>query len=188
MMIVGDEKIVRAPGAASRRTSGRRSVAGIVAVPLFAIFAAGGGDAAMADGPFGNLPGTWAGNGTVALDGGTKERMQCRAQYIVKNDDNNFQQALRCSSASYKFEVNAYVDHAAGSLSGYWSEQINNVKGGVSGNVNGNHILAVLSGTGFAANLDIVTQGLQQSVTLTPSADTETKVQKVSITMRKGGG
>jgi hypothetical protein len=169
------------------KAMGRRSVARVIALPLFVVLSAVGGGAAFADGPFGALPGTWSGNGTVALDGGTKERMQCRAQYIVKNDDNNFQQALRCSSASYKFEVNAYVDHEAGSLSGYWSEQINNVKGGVSGNVDGNHILAVLKGTGFAANLDITTQGSQQVVTLTPSADTETKVQKVSITMRKGG-
>jgi hypothetical protein len=162
----------------------RGGLAGAAALQLVAVLAAG---AALADGPFSALPGSWAGNGTVSLDGGTKERMQCRAQYIVKNDDNNFQQALRCSSASYKFEVNAYVDHEAGSLSGYWSEQINNVKGGVSGSVTGDHILAVLRGTGFAANLDIVTKGPQQIVTLTPSADTDTRVQKVSITMKKGG-
>ena len=166
------------------RGAARLMLAGAVALPLLA---AGAGSGFAADGPFGSLPGTWAGNGTVALDGGTKERMQCRAQYIVKNDDNNFQQALRCSSASYKFEVNAYVDHEGGALSGYWSEQINNVKGGVSGNVDGNHILAVLKGTGFGANLDIITSGSSQTVTLTPSADTETKVQRVSILMRKGG-
>jgi hypothetical protein len=165
------------------RKRGRHGL-GAVAVSVATILAGG---AALADGPFGALPGSWAGNGTVQLDGGTKERMQCKAQYVVKNDDNNFQQALRCSSASYKFEVNAYVDHDAGSLSGYWSEQINNVNGGVSGSVSGNRIQAVLKGTGFAANLDINTAGSSQTVTLTPTADTDTRVQKVAITMRKGG-
>jgi len=156
---------------------------GAVAVSLATVLAAG---AALADGPFGALPGSWAGSGTVTLDGGTKERMQCKAQYIVKNDDNNFQQALRCSSASYKFEVNAYVDHDGGNLSGYWSEAVNNVNGGVSGSVSGNHIQAVLKGTGFAASLDINTGGTSQTVTLTP-IDTDTRVQRVAITMRKGG-
>ena len=162
----------------------RRSTTGVAVFTLGAMLA---GSQALADGPFSALPGSWAGNGTVSLDGGTKERMQCRAQYIVKNNDNNFQQALRCSSASYKFEVNAYVDFEGGNLSGYWSEQINNVKGGVSGSVSGSNIQAVLKGTGFAANLDISTAGTSQNVTLTPTADTETRVQKVAITMKKGG-
>lgn len=178
-----NDKIAAANCFVTRRRGGRTP--GVVALSLAAVLASGG--MTLADGPFGALPGSWAGNGTVSLDGGTKERMQCKAQYVVKNDDNNFQQALRCSSASYKFEVNAYVDHDAGSLSGYWSEQVNNVNGGVSGNVSGSRIQAVLKGTGFAANLDISTSGASQTVTLTPSADTDTRVQKVAITMKKGG-
>ena len=46
---------------------------------------------------------------------------------------------------------------------------------------------ARLSGTGFAANLDLRTRGTNQSVTITPSADTNVDVQKVSITLRKRG-
>ncbi len=106
---------------------------------------------------------------------------------MVKDDDNNFQQALRCRSASYKFEVNAYVDHQDGSLSGFWAELTNNVKGGVSGRVAGSHVKALLKGTGFAADLDLVTHGNSQSVVITPSSDTATQVQKVAITLRKRG-
>jgi hypothetical protein len=178
-----NDKIAAANRFVTRKPVASRGL-GLAAVSLAAVLASG---AALADGPFGALPGSWSGNGTVQLDGGTKERMTCRAQYIVKNDDNNFQLALRCSSASYKFEVNAYVDHDAGSLSGYWSEQVNNVNGGVSGNVSGNRIQTVLKGTGFAASLDIGTAGTSQTVTLTPTPDTDTRVQKVAITMRRGG-
>ncbi len=167
--------------AAAMRKTGSRGLA-VVPVSL-AAFLFGG--AAMAAGPFGVLPGSWVGNGTVSLDGGTKERMQCRAQYVVKNDDNNFQMALRCSSPSYKFEVNAYVDHDSGNLSGYWSEDVNNVRGGVSGSVSGNHIQSMLRGTGFAASMDINTAGTSQTVTVTP-VDTDTRVQKVAVTMKKG--
>jgi hypothetical protein len=143
--------------------------------------------AAHAGGPFAGMGGAWSGTGTVSMKTGTKERIRCTAQYLVKNDDNNFQQALRCQSASYKFEVNAYVNHNGGSLSGYWTELVNNVKGGVSGKADGNHVDALLSGTGFSATLDLVTKGASQQVVIEPSADTSTQVQQVSITLRKAG-
>jgi hypothetical protein len=144
-------------------------------------------EAASAGGPFAGMGGAWSGVGTVSMKTGTKERIRCTAQYVVKNDDNNFQQALRCQSASYKFEVNAYVDHDGGSLSGYWTELVNNVKGGVSGKASGNRVNALLSGTGFSATLDLLTKGTSQQVVIEPGADTSTQVQQVSITLRKAG-
>ena len=118
-----------------------------------------GGDVAFAGGPFAGMDGSWAGSGTVAMDSGTKERMRCTAQYLVKDDDNNLQQHLNCSSPSYDFKVNTYVDHAGGSLSGYWEELKNNVRGSVDGNTRGNRVHVVLQGSAFSAVLDLVTSG-----------------------------
>jgi len=158
---------------------------GAAAVALAGMLGMAGEDVAFAAGPFEGMSGSWTGSGTVSMSTGTKERITCKAQYVTKEDGNNFQQALRCQSASYKFEINAYVDHNGGSLSGYWTELINNVRGGVSGRASGDSVQARLSGTGFAADLMLRTRGTSQSVVITPSADTNTQVQKVAITLRK---
>ena len=107
------------------------------------------GDVAFAGGPFTGLGGSWVGSGTVAMDSGTKERMRCTAQYLVKDNDNNLQQHLNCSSPSYDFKVNTYVDHAGGSLSGYWEELKNNVRGSVDGNARGNRVHVRAAGFGL---------------------------------------
>jgi hypothetical protein len=146
-----------------------------------------GGDVAFVGGPFAGMDGSWSGSGTVSLDSGTKERMRCTAQYLVKDNDNNLQQHLNCTSPSYDFKVNTYVDHAAGSLSGYWEELKNNVRGNVAGNTRGGRVHVVLRGAAFSATLDLVTSGSRQSVTLTPGRDLGTGVQGVAITLRKGG-
>ena len=164
---------------------GLRRTGAAVVLSLAGLIGAAGEDAAFAGGPFTGMSGAWSGVGTVSLANGTKERIRCTAQYVTKDDDNNFQQALRCKSPSYEFKVNAYVDHQAGSLTGYWTELVNNVRGEVSGKANGDHVQANLKGTGFAANLDLVTRGNSQQVTITPSSDTSTQVQKVAITLRK---
>ncbi len=164
-----------------------RRAGAMAAFVMAGLFGIAGDETAAAGGPFAGMSGAWSGSGTVSLNSGTKERIRCTAQYLVKDDDNNFQQALRCQSASYKFEVNAYVDHSGGSLSGFWAELVNNVRGDVSGRVTGTHVQAQLKGTGFAAVLDLVTRGNSQQVTITPSADTNTQVQKVAIVLRKAG-
>ncbi len=158
-----------------------------VALSLVGMLGMASGDAAFAGGPFTGLGGSWSGSGTVSLDSGTKERMRCTAQYLVKEDDNNLQQHLDCSSPSYDFKVNTYVDHQAGSLTGYWEELKNNVRGSVSGSARGSRVHVLLKGSAFSAALDLVTVGDRQSVTITPGRDTQTQVQSVAITLRKAG-
>lgn len=170
------------------RTSGLLKRTGaVLALSLAGMLGMAGGDAALASGPFAGMDGSWSGSGTVSMDSGTKERMRCTAQYLVKDNDNNLQQHLNCSSPSYDFKVNTYVDHAAGSLSGYWEELKNNVRGSVAGNAKGGRVHVVLKGAAFSAVLDLLTRGNSQSVTITPGRDTQTQVQRVAITLRKGG-
>jgi hypothetical protein len=89
---------------------------------------------AAAAGPFDGLAGIWSGAGTVTYATGTQERLSCRVQYVQSNP-NNLQQALRCASDSYNFQINANFDSANGRLSGSWSERFLNVAGSVSGTV-----------------------------------------------------
>ncbi|MHA1554809.1 MAG: hypothetical protein ACTSU0_10395, partial [Alphaproteobacteria bacterium] len=118
---------------------------------------------AHAAGPFSNIIGLWGGSGTVIYASGAKERLSCRAQY-VQNDDNNLQQALKCASASYTFQINAYFDHAGGTLTGRWEELVLNVSGTVTGTARKGLINGSLHGPGFVARLRVTTSGSRQRV------------------------
>jgi hypothetical protein len=170
------------------RASGllKRTSAAVV-LSLVGMLGIAGTNVAYAAGPFAGFGGSWAGSGTVSLDTGTKERMRCTAQYLVQDNNNVLQQHLNCTSPSYDFKVNTYVSHNGGSLSGYWEELLNNVKGSVAGTVRGNRVRVVLKGSAFSAILNLSTRGNRQAVTMTPGRDTQTQVQRVSITMRKRG-
>ena len=172
-----DASMARRASALLKRTSLALALAGVLGMA--------GANAANAGGPFAGMSGSWAGSGTVSLDSGTKERMSCTAQYLVKDDDNNLQQHLDCSSPSYTFKVNTYVDHQAGTLSGYWEELQNNVRGSVAGSANGSRVRVLLRGSAFSATLSLVTHGNSQSVTIIPGRDTNTQVQRVAISMRR---
>lgn len=141
--------------------------------------------AAAADpGPFGPLSGVWTGGGTIALQNGTKERLRCRAQYVVTNDGSNLQQSLNCSSDTYKFQVNAYVNDKGGSLSGNWTEVTRDVTGTVSGRASGGQIsISVSAGSAFSAHMSMVTSGGSQSVEIKPKG---TDITDVSVRMSKG--
>jgi hypothetical protein len=139
---------------------------------------------AAAAGPFDGLQGAWAGSGTIALNNGTKERLLCNVQYTVADDGANLQQALRCSSDSYKFQVNAFVKADAGKLSGNWTETTRNVTGAISGQVSGSRIeVQVAGGNVFSAKMIMATTGARQKVTIEP---TGTDVSLVSVNMAKG--
>jgi hypothetical protein len=138
--------------------------------------------AAATSGPFAALAGVWTGAGTISLQNGTKERLRCRVQYVVTQEGTNLQQALACSSDSYKFQVNAYVKIKDGSLSGNWTEVTKNVTGSISGKADGSGIfVSVHAGSAFSAKMTMVTSGNSQSVNIKPNGNDITDVSvKVS--------
>jgi hypothetical protein len=137
---------------------------------------------AFAAGPFEGLPGMWSGNGTVTYASGTKERLRCRVQYAQNNPD-NLQQALRCASDSYKFEINAYFDNANGQISGHWAELTMDITGTLSGTAaTGGQITGDLAGPGFVAQLLVTTKGDRQHVNI--AAELE-EIRAVDIEVRK---
>jgi hypothetical protein len=137
--------------------------------------------AAAAPGPFDGLEGVWTGDGTLTYASGTQERLTCRVQY-QQPTPTNLTQALRCTSDSYNFQINAAFSSTAGRLAGSWSEVVQNLSGSVSGTVANGRISGALKGPGFAAQLNVVTKGNTQTV------DIEAPVQDirgVSIQVRK---
>ena len=90
--------------------------------------------------PFTGLSGAWAGPGTITLDSGAKERIRCRANYSVDGSGVNLKLDLRCSSDSFKFELQSSVSHNNGEVSGFWNELTNRVGGTVAGKAAGEQI------------------------------------------------
>jgi hypothetical protein len=139
--------------------------------------------AAAEAGPFAALAGVWIGSGTLATKDGTKERLRCRAQYIVTNEGSNLQQSLKCDSDTYHFHVTAYVNVKGGNLSGNWTEETRNASGTISGRASGGKIFVnVSAGNAFSAKMTMITTGGSQSVTITPKG---TDVTSVSVTVSK---
>ena len=136
---------------------------------------------AQAAGPYGDVVGVWGGTGSVLYASGAKERLSCRAQY-VQNDDDNLQQALKCASDSYNFQINAYFESVDGDITGIWEEIVRNISGTVSGKAARGSIKGALHGPGFVAKLKVTTTGNRQKVRIeTPDQD----IRVVDITVRK---
>jgi hypothetical protein len=139
--------------------------------------------AALAAGPFAGLDGYWVGTGTVSLRSGTKERMRCKAQYMVNAEGSNLQISLTCDSDTYRFHVNSYANAAGGSLSGNWNETTRNVSGGLSGRASPGKLQVRLNAGGqFGASMSVTLKSNQMAVAVTPKG---TSVAGVSASLNR---
>ncbi|MGH6847391.1 MAG: hypothetical protein ACREC0_08110 [Methylocella sp.] len=136
-----------------------------------------------AEGPFLGLSGHWSGAGTVTMANGATERIRCKAAYAVDATGKALRQTLRCASDSYRLDISSNVISEGGSLSGSWAEVARGVSGNITGRASGAEIVANVAAAGFAARLDVRTQGDKQSVTIRPQGGAE--VSAVSISLRK---
>ena len=135
--------------------------------------------------PFADLAGNWSGSGTIDLANGQHEPIKCRASYDVLKEQNKLQLNIRCASESYKFELLSSAAYSGDTITGNWSESTRNAAGTLSGKVEGSGFSVVAKGPSFSANLDLVTRGDQQSVTIR-SRDAKTEVRGATITMQRG--
>lgn len=140
---------------------------------------------ASSAGPFAQLAGGWSGSGTVDLSNGRHEPIKCRASYDVLENQNELQLDIRCASDSYNFNLRAKAAYAAGAITGAWTEFTRNAAGTLSGKVEGVGFQVVAKGPTFTANLNLVTRGDKQSVTIR-SQDTQADVQGATITLQRG--
>ena len=137
-----------------------------------------------AEGPFAGLSGSWSGGGSIAMADGSHERIHCRAHYTAGGGGHSLSQSLHCASASTSLQISANVVDQGGSLSGSWSETTRGVTGSISGHVSGSTIRAQVVGGGFSAGVGINLHGDSQSVTITPSSNTDIKT--VTVSMHRG--
>jgi hypothetical protein len=140
---------------------------------------------APSESPFGQLAGAWSGAGTIDLANGRHEPIKCRASYDVLEGQNKLQLNINCASESYKFDLRASATYSGNAITGSWSEATRNAAGSLSGKVEGAGFRVVAKSQTFGANLDLVTQGNKQSVTIR-SQDEKAEVRGATITLQRG--
>lgn len=129
--------------------------------------------------PFSGMAGAWSGSGTISLADGSRERIRCRANYVVSGGQNGLRQSLRCASDSYKFELTSDVVSEGQRISGSWSEATRGVSGGLQGRIAGPHMTVAADAPGFSASISLATHGNRQSVSISSAGD----IRSVSISM-----
>ena len=152
--------------------------AGAVAVLMLSVAAS----QAQSSGPFAGFDGSWTGSGTVALSNGTTEHIRCKADYKVNASGLGLKQNLHCASDSYKFDLSSDVTSQGDRISGNWSEAGRNIFGNLQGTAGGGQIDVFVEASGFAANLNLRTNGTKQSVQINSKGE----IRGVTITMTKG--
>jgi hypothetical protein len=151
--------------------------AGVGAALLFSVSA---GYAQSA--PFAGFDGAWTGTGTVSLADGSNEHLRCKADYKVNASGLGLKQNLHCASDSYKFDLSSDVKSEGDRISGSWSEASRNIYGNLSGTAGGGQIDVFVEAAGFAANLNLRTNGTKQVVQINSKGE----IRAVTITMVKG--
>jgi hypothetical protein len=136
---------------------------------------------AQSSGPFAGFDGNWSGSGTVALSNGTTENIRCKADYKVSSSGMGLKQNLHCASDSYKFDLSSDVTSQGERISGNWSEKSRNIFGNLQGTAGGGQIDVFVEASGFAANLNLRTNGNKQNVQI----DSKGEIRGVKITMSK---
>jgi hypothetical protein len=136
---------------------------------------------AQSSGPFAGFDGSWTGTGTVSLSDGTTERIRCKADYKVASTGMSLKQTLNCASDSYKFDLTSDVTSQGDRISGNWSERSRNIFGNLQGTAGGGQIDVFVEASGFAASLNLRTNGSKQVVQI----DSKGEIRGVTITMTK---
>ena len=140
---------------------------------------------APSENPFGQLAGAWAGGGTIDLANGRNEPIKCRASYDVLEGQSKLQLNLHCASESYNFDLRASATYSGDTITGNWNESTRNAAGTLQGKVEGAGFRVVAKGQTFRADLNLVTQGNRQSVTIR-SQDEKAEVRGATITLQRG--
>ncbi len=133
-------------------------------------------------GAFADMAGSWSGAGRIYTMKGA-EPLRCRAHYAVAEGAATMRQHLVCASASYRFNVDSSVVERGGNVSGTWNETNRGVGGQVAGVLRGDRVEAQIHGPSFAANLNLVTRGNTQAVTIVPQGG---DIREVAVNLRRG--
>ena len=154
--------------------------AGATALVAGAAMIAGAILAGAIAGPVTDLPGRWAGFGSIKMSSGETEQMRCVATYFVEGS--GVKQNLRCASAGYKIDATANLTIANGQVSGDWEEKVWSQTGSISGRMVDNGFNLTINGPGFTAALAMTTTNCKQSLSITPRGY---EVSSISMSLGK---
>lgn len=141
----------------------------------------------VAAGPFSHFPGTWNGDGTIAFDDGSKERIRCKTIYSVTTpEESDLNVAFSCNSDNYRFELNGkMIADSSGALSGLWSETTRNVNGKVTGQVREQRIMIRIDAAGFGATLNLVTKNDRQQMKMESAGGGSSATANINLRLAK---
>jgi hypothetical protein len=145
----------------------RRVVGALLLAGFFAVGALSWNPAhalAVDASPFEKLSGRWVGEGRLGVRNNATEQVKCRVTYVLSSPADQLQQTIRCASGSGSIEVRSTVTHAAGNLTGTWTELVRNMHGDVTGTVTPRGFKVNVQGEGLKANMDIVVLGAKQVI------------------------
>lgn len=124
--------------------------------------------------PLADLPGRWAGTGTIRLDNGGSESLKCVATYFVTGT--RVAQNLRCASRSYSIDAKAGLLVRGNQVTGTWEERQYAQTGAVSGRMTSNGFNLDISGTRFTAAMHLTSGACRQSINILPSGFDITRI------------
>jgi hypothetical protein len=141
--------------------------------------------ASAATGPFAEFVGSWSGNGILRPSNGAAERIRCKANYRVQGaTGHDIDLQLRCASDSYNFNLDGtFTADELNRVSGQWTERSRNIGGIAIGNAYGDRLQLHVESNTFTAELEMVTRGRQQRVTINSQGGG--RVIKASITLSR---
>ena len=114
--------------------------------------------------PFEKIVGRWVGEGRLGVRDNATEQVKCRVTYLIPGPTDQLQQTIRCASGSGSIEVRSLVTHAAGMLTGTWTELVRNMNGELAGTVTPRGFRVNVKGEDLHANMDILMLGTKQVI------------------------
>jgi len=141
------------------------------------------GSAASSPSPFEVVKGSWGGGGSLTLEGGKSEKLDCTAYYTSSGGGRKLGVALRCAGQTSKFELRSHLDNTGDKVSGSWEERTFNASGDTSGVLKPGTLRLHFHG-GVAGNMSVAFSASRQSITIsvaTPGA----AVTGIHINMRR---
>jgi hypothetical protein len=132
---------------------------------------------AQSEGPFGKFLGTWRGLGKVTMTDGKSEKIRCTATYSAASKGQSLSQTLVCASDSYRVDIHSFIVAEGQSAQGHWEESTRQANGHLDGRFVGGQFEGTISGPGFEALLFLVATGVRQTILITPSGGSVSRVQ-----------
>ena len=78
-------------------------------------------------------------------------------------------QTIVCASASYRIDIQSYVEASGRTVQGTWREETRNIAGELTGRIEGGRFEGAVIGPGFSAGISLWSNGRRQQVNIQPS-------------------